>query len=295
MTAESPAITLDPTYRPTPQGQLLAVGDGLQMWTYVQGEGRPLVFVCGGGGGATSWVSFAHLLPLFPDRQVVFIDPLCFGRSSAIDLNGPFWTTEANYVAVALNQLGIQDADFVGTSQGSSIALAVAAAHPQLARSIVVTGAEPIQRGRGMRAPEFEGSTACHDLYYGGEGPTPAKMRELIMAPYEWYDSNRIGEGVLQMRYEASLQAYRSVYNGTATLGTTDDLEDRIRALNIPVLFLYGKYDPFVTYQYLVELLNIVPNSEIFLIDKARHHAYHEQPKTYGAVLRAFLHSRDAG
>jgi 2-hydroxy-6-oxonona-2,4-dienedioate hydrolase len=294
MTAESLAITLDPTYRATPEGKMLAVGDGLEMWTYVQGEGRPLVFVCGGGGGATSWVSFGHLLPLFSDRQVIFVDPLCYGRSSAVDLGGPFWTTEAKYVAVALEQLGVQDADFVGTSQGSSIALAVAAANPGMARSVVVTGAEPIQRGRGMRAPEFEGSKDCHDLYYGGEGPTSEKMRDLIMAPYEWYDGSRIGDGILQMRYEVSLQAYRQVFDGTATLGTMDDLEDRMRALTIPVLFLYGKYDPFVTYEYLVELLGIVPNSEIFLVDQARHHAYHERPETYGRVLRAFLDARDA-
>jgi len=287
-------MTLDPTYRPTPEGQLLPVGDGLEIWTYEEGEGRPLVFVCGGGGGATSWVSFGHLLPLFPDRRVIFVDPLCFGRSTAVDLGGPFWTTEAKYVAVALEQLGVQDADFVGTSQGSSIALAVAAANPGVARSIVVTGAEPIQRGRGMRAPEFEGSSKCHDLYYGGEGPTPEKMRDLIMAPYEWYDRDRIGDGILQMRYEASLLAYRDVFDGAASLGTTDDLEERLRALTIPVLFLYGKYDPFVTYEYLVELLEIVPNSEIFLVDKARHHAYHERPETYGRAVRAFLDARDA-
>src|ERR1700749_503997 len=221
MTANSSAMTLDPQYRPTPEGQMLPVGDGLEIWTYVHGEGRPLVFVCGGGGGATSWVSFGHFLPLFPDRKGVFIAPLNFGRSTAVDLGGPFWTTEAKYVAVALEQLGVQDADFVGTSQGSSVALALAAAHPELVRSVVVTGAEPIQRGRGMRAPEFEGSSACHDLYYGGEGPTPEKMRDLIMAPYEGYESSRIGDGILQMRYEASLQAYRDVFDGTATLGTT--------------------------------------------------------------------------
>jgi pimeloyl-ACP methyl ester carboxylesterase len=294
MTAQL-TLTLQPTYRPTPEGRLLPVGDGLEMWTYVQGEGRPLVFICGGGGGATSWVSFGHLLPLFPDRQVILVDPLGYGRSTAPNLDGPFWTTEAKYVAVALEQLGVQNADFVGTSQGSSIALALAAANPEVARSIVVTGAEPIQRGRGMRAPEFEGSKLCHDLYYGGEGPTPAKMRDLIMAPYEWYDRSRIGEGVLQMRYEDSLLSYRSVVTGAASLGTPDDLEDRMRALTIPVLFLYGKYDPFVTYGYLLELLGIVPNSEIFLVDKARHHAYHERPETYGRVLRAFLDARDAG
>ncbi|MER5227182.1 AMP-binding enzyme [Streptomyces flaveus] len=81
----------------------------------------------------------------------------------------------------------------------------LAAKYPERVRSLVVTGSMPVFY-RPL-APLPEGTRRgrnARDVYYDGDGPSPAKMREL-MARLEWYDADAIPEGTVKLRHEQSL------------------------------------------------------------------------------------------
>ncbi|UGQ12964.1 alpha/beta hydrolase [Yinghuangia sp. ASG 101] len=278
-----------------PEGRLVAAGDDA-LWVAELGTGRPTVFLHGGGPGCTAWTDFAPTVPLFAaDRRVLLVDMLNFGFSGARPIVGPRWTGHAARIAAALETLGITDADFVCNSIGGSAALALAADHPHLVRKMVVTGSEPMERGRGPLSEGLgaEGQSAWAD-YYAGAGPSRAKLTP-IMARLEWWDGSLIPEDRIELRYLYSLsEGQRLIGEHPEAWGEPEDLEDKLRRVRARVLFLFGKQDIFVTPAYPVLLSQTVPYADVYLMDDAAHHMEEERPADFTAVVKAFLDSPTA-
>ena len=102
-----------------PAGRLVEAGDGDALWIAELGEGKPTVFLHGGGPGCTSWTDFAPTVPFFTDdRKVILVDMANYGFSTQTVVEGPRWTFHAAKIAAALKNIGISDADFVCNSVG---------------------------------------------------------------------------------------------------------------------------------------------------------------------------------
>jgi pimeloyl-ACP methyl ester carboxylesterase len=276
-----------------PQGRLVPAGDGDQLWIAELGEGRPTVFIHGGGPGCTSWTDFAPAVPLFAaDRRVVLVDMANYGFSPQTEVIGPRWTFHASKIAAALDSLGITGADFVCNSIGGSAAIALAAARPDLVRKMVITGSEPVVRGRGPRTPEFgvEGSTAWSN-YYGGDGPSREKIIS-IMSRLEYTGPDAVDADRVELRYIYSCTEGQTYLGSTPdAMGEPDDLEDKLAGVQARILFLYGKQDIFVQDTYPVLLSTIAPYADVYLMDDAAHHMEEERPADFTAVVTAFLDS----
>ncbi|MHA3701110.1 alpha/beta fold hydrolase [Jatrophihabitans sp. YIM 134969] len=288
------ASALDAVYSlGAPEGRLVPAGDGDQLWIAEVGEGRPTVFLHGGGPGCTSWTDFAPVVPLFAaDRRVILVDLANYGFSPRTSVRGPRWTFHAEKVAAALDSLGVAGADFVCNSIGGSTAIALAAARPDLVRKMVVTGSEPIDRGRGARTPEYglEGSTAWAN-YYGGDGPSREKI-VAIMSRLEYTGPDAVEDDRVELRYVYSCTEGQT-YLGTTpgAMGDADDLEAKLATVQARILFLYGKQDIFVQDTYPVLLSDIAPYGDVYLMDRAAHHMEEERPADFTAVVTAFLDS----
>jgi 2-hydroxy-6-oxonona-2,4-dienedioate hydrolase len=274
-------------------GRLVQAGKH-ELWVIETGSGKPLVFLHGGGPGCTAWTDFAPVLPAFADRHVVMVDLLLYGRSSAVKIEGPRWSYQADHVALALKELGIEKADFVCSSIGGAVALAIAARHQELVGKIVLSGSIPTQQDARPPTPELgkEGSTAWGN-YYGGDGPSWEKSRH-IMARLEWYDESRIPDSTVDQRYQNSLlDGPRLVGADWNNTGTPEDLGPVLPAIKSRVLFLWGLYDPFLVPEYALSLARTVPHGDVYVMDKASHHMEEEYPEDYSRVVRAFLAGPD--
>jgi pimeloyl-ACP methyl ester carboxylesterase len=274
-----------------PTGRMVAAGmHGYHVITL--GEGSPTVFLHGGGPGCTGWSDFGPVAPRFAaDRRCELVDLLQYGRSSKPTISGPMWDYHADSIVELLDALDIERADFVCNSWGGSIALDLASRYPDRARSLVVTGSMPVLYGALGPLPEGgrRGRNA-RDRYYGGDGPSWEKMRQLI-SRLEWFDADRIPDQTVTMRYEQSIDPEEMALAARSDepRGERQDLTALVVSIRCPVLFCWGLYDGFLTPDYALMLTRMVPRGQLYVMDHASHHLQEERPLDYHRVVTAFL------
>ncbi|MGW6403715.1 alpha/beta fold hydrolase [Streptomyces sp. NPDC055134] len=278
---------------PAPESHY-ADGAGVRYHYHDLGTGPDTVFLHGGGPGCTAWSDFGPVTPLFAaDRRCLLVDIHQYGKSEKSRIEGPMWDHHAARTIGLLDTLGVDRADFVCNSWGGTIALNLAATHPERVRSLVITGSMPVFHGPLAPLPEngHRGRTA-RDIYYGGEGPTREKMRDLI-TKLEWYDGEKLPEETLTLRYEQSLDEEERALAAMSDSprGDWQDLTERLGRIQAPTLFMWGMYDAFLTPDYPLMLARMVPNGSLHVMDHASHHLQEERPDAYHAVVTGFLDS----
>jgi pimeloyl-ACP methyl ester carboxylesterase len=276
-----------------PEGTYV-VADGVRYHYLDLGSGPDTVFLHGGGPGCTGWSDFGPVAPLFAaDRRCLIMDILQYGSSEKCRINGPMWDFHAAKTVAYLDALGVESADFICNSWGGTIALCLAARYPERVRSLVITGSMPVFYGPLAPLPEGgrRGRNA-RDVYYGGEGPTREKMRELITR-LEWFDGERLPEETLDLRYQQSLDAEERALaaRSDSPRGDWQDLTAELGQIQAPTLFMWGMHDAFLTPDYPLMLARMVPRGNLYVMDRASHHLQEEYPERYHAVVAGFLAS----
>jgi pimeloyl-ACP methyl ester carboxylesterase len=126
---------------------------GLKMYYEVHGNGMPLVLLH--GGGSTIISTFGLILPeLAKTHQVIAVELQAHGHTQDIDRPLSF-EQDADDVAVLLEGLKIEKADFLGFSNGGTTCLQIAIRHPGLVHKLVL--ASVTYRRDGMQPGFFDG------------------------------------------------------------------------------------------------------------------------------------------
>jgi pimeloyl-ACP methyl ester carboxylesterase len=278
---------------PPPESRY-ADGGGIRYHYHDLGAGPDAIFLHGGGPGCTAWSDFGPVAPLFAaDRRCLLVDIHQYGRSEKSRISGPMWDHHAAKTVALMDTLGVERADFVCNSWGGTIALNLAAKYPDRVRSLVVTGSMPVFYGPLAPLPEGgrRGRNA-RDVYYGSEGPTREKMRELITR-LEWYDADSLPDETVDLRYEQSLDPGERALAGMSDSprGEWQDLTAELGQIEAPVLFVWGMQDAFLTPDYPLMLARMVPRGNLYVMDHASHHLQEERPQAYYSVVSGFLDS----
>ncbi|GAA2540249.1 alpha/beta fold hydrolase [Streptomyces levis] len=278
---------------PAPESHY-ADGAGIRYHYHDLGSGSDTVFLHGGGPGCTAWSDFGPVADLFAaDRRCLLVDIQQYGKSEKSPIKGPMWDHHAAKTVGLMDTLGVDRADFICSSWGGTIALNLAAKYPDRVRSLVVTGSMPVFYGPLAPLPEngHRGRTA-RDIYYGGEGPTREKMRDLI-TKLEWYDGSKLPEETLTMRYEQSLDEEERALAAMSDSprGDWQDLTEELGQIQAPTLFIWGMQDAFLTPDYPLMLARMVPNGNLYVMDHSSHHLEEERPEAYHSVVSGFLDS----
>ena len=231
--------------------------NGLDMYYEIHGEGQPLVLLHGAFSAIGS--SFGNMIPgLAKRRQVIGFDLQGHGRTA--DIDRPL-TVEgmADDVAAALSELGIEQADILGYSNGGSVALHFATRHPQRVRKLVLmsisyslSGIHPgLMEGMGEMKPEMMHGSPWHNEY----------MR---IAPRP-QDFNRLFEKKTEMDRQLK-----------------DFSEETIRGISAPTLLMIGDSD-LIRPEHAVEFFRLLgggvfgdmppglPNSQLAILPGTSH------------------------
>lgn len=286
-----PAVPMPVDIHPEPPGRMVdAAGVGYHV--IEMGDGRPTMFLHGGGPGCTAWTDFGPVAPLFAaDRRCYLVDLAQYGKSEKCLITGPMWEWHARSIVGLLDALGVEQADLVCNSWGGTIALKLAAEYPARARSLVVTGSMPVFYGPLAPLPEGgrRGRNA-RDAYFGGDGPSWPKMRDL-MARLEWFDETEIPDATVTARYEQSIDAAEMelAARSDSPRGEWQDLTVELGRIRCPVLFAWGMNDAFLTPDYPLMLARMIEHGQLYVMDRASHHLQEERPQHYHAVVSGFL------
>ena len=174
---------------------------GLSLYYQEHGEGgTPLVLLHGGMAGGEI---FAGLLPALAEgRRVIVPDLQGHGRTAEIDR--PLRPEHlAGDIVAPIGQLGLERADVMGYSLGSTVALRLAVQHPELVRRLVLVSTAVRRDGSFPEvvaamdamsaeiAPMMQGSPAYQ--HYAEVAPRPedwavhvGRTAELLKVPYDW-------------------------------------------------------------------------------------------------------------
>ncbi|MEK9983558.1 MAG: alpha/beta hydrolase, partial [Opitutae bacterium] len=158
-------------------------------------------------------------------------------------------------------------------------------------RSLTITGSMPVFYGPLAPLPEnSRRGRNARDRYYGGEGPTPEKMREL-MATLEWYDVDKVPEETVRIRYEQSLDKdeMELAAKSDNPRGDWQDLTSELADVACPTLFCWGLHDAFLTPDYPMMLARMVQRGQLHVLDASSHHLQEERPEHYFSIVQGFL------
>ena len=249
--------------------------NGLDMYYEIHGKGQPLVLLHGAFSGIGS--SFGNMIPgLAKHRQVVGFELQGHGRTA--DIDRPL-TVEgmADDVAAALPELGIEQADILGYSNGGSVALHFATRHPQMVRKLVLmwisytmSGIHPgLMEGMGEMKPEMMHGSPWHEEY----------MR---IAPRP-EDFNRLFQKKTEMDRHIK-----------------DFSEEAIRGIKAPTLLMIGDSD-LVRPEHAVEFFRLLgggvfgdmppglPNSQLAILPGTSHVGMVDRADWLVSMINEFL------
>jgi len=243
------------------------------------GAGVPLVLLHGGLSDGRSWTP--QLESLAHGYDVVAWDaPGCGGSADpAADLR---LADYADAVAALIRALGVGPVHLAGHSFGAGLAIDVYGRHPQLVRSLVLSGA-----------------------YAGWQGSLPPAevqarlnraLAELDRPPAEWVDSYLAGffghsvppetvEAARAMMLDVRAAGVRSMLTAFANA----DLRAVLPTVAIPTLLIYGAEDVRAPRGVAEAMHAAIPGSRLILVPAAGHDVNLEAPGEYDAAVRAFL------
>lgn len=234
-------------------------------WETRSGAGTPVILIHG-LGGSSDWWRYT-VTELSKSHTVAAVDLVGFGRNRSFLRRSRLplrFDDIAGLLARWIEESFTESIHLVGNSMGGQIAIHLAAARPDLVRSLVLVNSTGIP---------FEMKPARH-------------LANLMVPP-----------GALSFARVLARDLFRSGPTSLAVAFTRllrDDARPQMRALTMPVLVLRGARDALVPQAYGEEMAREIPNAELRVVENAGHVPMWENPAAFNRELIAFLERVDA-
>jgi len=259
------------------------------------GTGSPLILLHGTGGHVETWAR--NVQALSANNRVVAIDMIGHGLTDkAADLD----YTPADYadhVRNVMDALGIQSAHFAGVSLGAWVASWLALETPERVRSIINN------TGAVFRWPEGEDPHEAAERR--GMVKTSASLDELSMESVRrrvhllFHDKTKCPEELVRLRYQLystpQAQAVTAKLHHMLPYDSPDRVAfsltpERLGKLSMPVLYLWGEFNPGGSVENGRRAASMTPNGEFVMIRGVGHWPQFEGPAEFNSLASDFLH-----
>ncbi len=280
-----------------PRTESMVLAGHRKLFVTEAGSGDPVVLLHGGGPGATGVSNYSRNIDALAEHfHVIVPDMPGYGRSSKeLDHNDPFGDL-AFAIRTMLDELGIEKAHVVGNSYGGAAALRLALDRPDRVDRLILMGPGGIGPTRGLPTKGLKALFA----YYGGQGPSRAKLESFIR-DYLVHDGAAVDEELIDARYEASIQP-EVVANPPLrrpstprTLWRMDFTRDRrLARATTPTLVIWGAADKVNRPSGGATLARTMPACDLYVAANTGHWVQWERPDLFNDLARSFLGSREA-
>ena len=127
--------------------------------------------------------------------------------------------------------------------------------------------------------------------YYGGEGPSPAKMRaylEMMM-----FDSAAVTDELVAERYEASIEPEFMVRapegRGPGARPVVEQVWRDLDRIATPTLVVWGRDNRVQGYDNALFMLNRIPDVQVHIFGRTGLWVPFERPEQFNCLLVGFL------
>jgi len=250
------------------------------------GEGHPIVFLHGGGPGATGWSNFSPSIgPLSERFRVVALDMPGWGKS---ELPKPGQGDLPDAVLQLLDELRIERAALVGNSLGGATSIRFGIQNPTRISHLIVMGAPcpgPNLFSSGLIS---EGVQVLFDTY---RDPSPANFKRLVQVMC--FDQKFATDELAKQRSETALARPEQLANflqrGTSMPPDFLAQPARVAEIKAPTLGIYGRNDRTVHYEHGLRLVSLIQNSRLVLLNRCGHWAQLEHAAEFNRLVSDFV------
>ena len=274
-----------------PLGRFLTV-DGVRLHYLERGNGPPLVLLHGNGTMIEDWIVSGLMDSLANTHRVIAFDRPGFGHSERP--RSRLWTpaAQAELIAGALEELGIEKATVVGHSFGTLVAAELALGHPSLVSGLALLGGYffPSVRGDVLFASPPAIPVVGDVMRYTvspliAAALTP-KINEKVFRPAP-VPTSWIEEFPIEMTLRPS-QIRAEAAEAALMIPAAASLAKRLPELDLPVTIIAGRGDALVDMEEQSQRLHeMMPQSRLVAIAGAGHMVHHTAPDRVIEAIRA--------
>jgi non-heme chloroperoxidase len=260
----------------------LTTPDGLRLRVCDRGAGaRAIVLV---HGWKMSHRVFDHpILRLARNFRVVSYDLRGMGESDKPNCRYDF-DEHADDLAFLLEELGLEDVTLVGWSMGCSVSLQhLARGGRRVGRLVLVNG--PIRLARtGDEAFPWSMTEEVLEAYFTAiEDGWPTQERafteESLYRPHA-----DLVDGIFRITQQTPLDVVLKVVREQAKL----DFRGLLPRLEIPVLALYGRHDPYYPVELAQWIAGQCPRGSHLVFEESAHYPFIEEKERFADVIAAY-------
>ncbi len=250
---------------------------GADIYVEEEGSGAPLLLIHGLGMSSALWL---NQMPAFaPHYRTLAVDLRGFGRSSKPDHPGAYAIDVlAEDMVAVMHRLGLTACHVLGTSMGGFVAQAIALAHPELCRSLILCHTAPRM---AIPADVVEKRVAAL---------ATMAMDEYAAIVLEQALSPGAGAG-LRAWVAAMITANdKRAYAQVLTEGLSGfDASANLHRLRMPTLVITGELDQVLPPAGGRELAQLIPGAQLVEVSGVGHLGYAENPLAFNEAVLAFL------
>lgn len=254
--------------------------NGVDLHYLQSGEGDDVLLLCGLGDDVTAWDGQAAAFS--QSHRVTVVDNRGVGRSSLPD--GEFTVRDMAADAIALcDAVGVGPAHVMGFSMGGAIAQELAIARPDLTRSLVIVGSWAYS-DRLFRT--FIESSA----YFAGIADDDRMFLMYFLASTysrAVFEDGRVDafcDAMLANPHPQSTEAFQRT--ARAILG--HDTRERLGAIGVPTLVLYGEEDVICPPRHSREIASLIPGAKLVGVPAQAHQPFQEDPAAFNVTVQEF-------
>ena len=248
------------------------------------GSGAPVLLIHGSGPGVSAWANWRLVMPtLAQQARVIAPDMVGFGyteRPQGFVYSMDAWVRQA---VGLLDALGIERTDLVGNSFGGALSLALAIAHPERVRRLVLMGSA------GVSFPLTEGLDAVW-----GYTPSVENMRAIM--DYFAFDQGLMSDDLARLRFEASIrpgfqESFAAMFPAPRQrwIEALASAEADIRALPHQALVIHGREDRVIPLSTSLTLSSWIQRSQLHVYGQCGHWTQIEHTARFVRLVGDFL------
>lgn len=234
------------------------------------GEGQPLVLLHGLMGTLSN---FDGVLDYFPKKGYrVLIPDLPFYSMS---IHKTSIASLSRYLFRFFERISVKDSILLGNSLGGHVALMFARDHQELLKGIVITGSSGLYENNigGNAAPNRKNyqyiKTKAQEVFYDPAIAT----KEIVDSVYDTVNDN--------------MKLIRTI--ALAKSAIRHNMSKELSLLELPAAIIWGKQDLVTPPDVAEEFHKLLPNSDLYWIDKCGHAPMMEHPDTFNELLIGWL------
>ena len=238
-----------------------------------KGEGKPIVLLQGLMGGLSN---FTKLMDYFAERgyKVYFPDMPVYDMS-ILNTN---LTSLAKFVARFIEEIVGEPCTIVGNSMGGHVGIILTLSRPELIKHMVLTGSSGLyERSFGDSFPRKSDRAymqkKAEEVFYDPAVATKELVDEVFSV------ANDRGKGIKTVMLARSAIKH--------------NMEKELHKIEVPTCIIWGKQDNVTPPEVAIKMNQLIPNSDLFWIDKCGHAAMMEKPDEFNEILYAWLKTKN--